>query len=113
MKNMPNNYLLKSCSLITTGLTNKKYVLTVDGYIPKMSRRKRMYHIKGEIYLVDTNILEKLDIHEGKDATYTRKRLIIDGDNGKQYCSYTYFNSSENGVEVAHGDYRLYTTFTV
>ncbi|HEY8890537.1 MAG TPA: gamma-glutamylcyclotransferase family protein [Clostridium sp.] len=79
--------------------------------------------VKGELYIIDSNILRKLDMLEGEGSLYIRKLISVVNDNGEAHECYTYvYNhdvsrkvkvSYENQpwVLVTRDDYVWYASF--
>lgn len=62
--------------------------------------------VKGEIYVVDKNILSNLDILEGEGSLYIRELIRVINDNNESQEAYTYvYNQGISGkVKVSYDD---------
>lgn len=109
MKGLWNEWLLETSEFITPGITEEKYLLTVsDQTIPKVSQRKQAYQIVGELYKVNSSVLEELDNHEGNGDVYFRTPIKVLGNDGCLYTADIYLNPSDDGEDLENGDYRKY-----
>lgn len=78
-----NHYLLNESEFICEAITKEKYpMVNTEIYFPYLiNRAGEGFHIKGEVYRIDTNTLALLDILEGYPEHYIREEIRLS-------CSY-------------------------
>lgn len=76
-KNKPNNHLLKNATFINDATTLEKYpLLKIHEYYPYLiDDINNGNYINGELYLINKDMLNKLDIFEGNE--FTRKKIEV------------------------------------
>jgi gamma-glutamylcyclotransferase (GGCT)/AIG2-like uncharacterized protein YtfP len=98
-----NHHLLKDSEFIGEGITKEKYSLYADE-IPYVVKEP-LTQIKGELYIVDDETLERLDLLEGHPSFYTRELVDVIVDN-KIYKAWIYFYPAPEGELIKSGDYK-------
>lgn len=106
MKNLWNHYLLKTSLYIGKYKTVEKHILYIDGNIPYLSSLQQKYNIKGELYDVSVEILKEIDLLEDEGDWYTRKKILLIGEDGKIIEAQAYYNDNiKNEKEIDTDDY--------
>lgn len=65
------------------------YSLYVDG-MPHLIKEKTDKAVKGELYLVDEDVLNSLDYLEGHPVTYKREIIDVFNEKGKKLLAWAY-----------------------
>ena len=68
----------------------------------------RIYKIEGELYNISDTDLIDVDIHEGNEFFYFRRKIKVVDNNNEEYIAYTYFNSLGDGITLDNGNYKNY-----
>lgn len=103
MRGYGNNCYLSNAKFINKAQTKNLYSLHVLGGIPLLHDDEELYHIHGEVYAVNNNILANIDELEGNGEWYNRRQEII-------YCdeivmnAWIYFNN-EVGIRLKDGNF--------
>tara|TARA_R110000744_G_scaffold161885_1_gene278462 strand:- start:758 stop:1159 length:402 start_codon:yes stop_codon:yes gene_type:complete len=71
-----NNILLSQSTLLGPGVTENLYAMYEDG-IPYVSKSSEQSQISGEVYMVDSQSLDNLDLLEGHPRWYKREKTKI------------------------------------
>ena len=71
-----NNILLSQSTLLGPGVTESLYAMYEDG-IPYVSKSSEQSQISGEVYMVDSQSLDNLDLLEGHPRWYKREKTKI------------------------------------
>jgi gamma-glutamylaminecyclotransferase len=93
-----NNFLLEDATLVGKGKTTDKYPLIIrQGGLPFMLYKKNQgYNVEVELYLVNKNILRRLDILEGHPEWYRRREVSVTIDEiDTPITAWIYFGPSE------------------
>lgn len=98
-RGFPNSHLLKDAEMAGHFETEEKYPLVVGGefYSPYLLNIEGKGHnVRGEVYRVDDDMLEKLDELERVGVNYTRKAVNVRNSRGEKVevlaylkCNYT------------------------
>jgi gamma-glutamylcyclotransferase (GGCT)/AIG2-like uncharacterized protein YtfP len=108
MKNYWNHFYLDNATFISNCKTVKDYSLVLNGKIPFLNRINRIYKIEGELYNISDTDLIDVDIHEGNEFFYFRRKIKVVDNNNEEYIAYTYFNSLGDGITLDNGNYKNY-----
>ncbi len=94
-KGFSNHFLLEKSLFLGNAESVEKYALYIGEY-PVVNEYEKVSTIKGEVYLVDLETLEKLDILEECPEYYYRKMIKVKlHENGEIINAYIYFNNIE------------------
>ena len=74
-----NHYLLENAEFICEATTKDKYpMVNIEESFPYLINNKgEGYHVQGEVFKIDANILAILDILEGYPEFYTREVIQV------------------------------------
>lgn len=72
-KNFPNFSYLKDAKYLYDAYTIDKFNMIDFGHYPGLVKNSKGYPVKGEVYEIDKNILEEIDILEGYPSFYNRE----------------------------------------
>jgi gamma-glutamylcyclotransferase (GGCT)/AIG2-like uncharacterized protein YtfP len=109
LRGMRNNARLKGGHYLCDAVTVNKYRMTVGFWrqtnlpVPYVDPRRRTHHIKGELWLVDRELLSHVDKKEGHPTFYHRNKAAIRTENGKEVRAWVYFMTRAEGRWVARG----------
>ncbi len=108
LKRNHSNYrsYLTSSKYIGSGVTSKKYPLVIEGLPYLIEDEGKGYNVEVDVFGVDDNTLDSLDMLEGHPTWYRRKEVDVIA-NGKTYTCWIYFNIRE----TADGR-QLHSTYT-
>ena len=98
-----NHHILENSRFIGLAITKDKYSLFADGipYVVKIP----LTQIKGEVYEVDSDTLERLDALEGHPNFYKRELIDVILD-GKTIKAWIYFYPYKKGKLIESGDFK-------
>lgn len=105
-----NHPLLSEAMFVGTAKTKNKYPLVIRNWgLPFLINKPNVgYNVEVEIYLIDQDMLNRLDILEGHPDWYRRKRrkfiLLEDGYDKLEMEAWVYFGPDEN-LDVGGGVY--------
>ena len=86
--------------------TTEKFKMTSDGKVAYVNQNFEESQITGELWEVDSRLLQHIDINEGHPLWYERK--LVDVDNGEK--AYLYFNNRSVGKHnIKDGDFRVFS----
>jgi len=108
MKDLWNHGLLETSIYLGEFQTTDKYVLSIDGKIPYLSSKQKLYHVNGELYEVSPEYLKNIDKLEYEGDWYHRKEISIVARNSERdnpIIAQAYFNDDE-GIVFSSGNYR-------
>ena len=103
-----NHYFLEGAEFIGKAITVDKYSLYVKGFIPYVLKSPKISNIKGEVYLVNEDTLQKIDILEGHPYEYKREKIKVkleDSDEVIHAWMYFYKDTEEPGILIPEGIY--------
>jgi len=109
MKGYGNNALLKDAKFVGKGISLNKYCMLASG-IPFVNPNEPVSNIKGEVYELNDEQLERADRLEGHPNWYYRSPIKVMMENGDIITAEIYFNETDrSGLSVIkNGDYRSY-----
>jgi len=99
-----NNGLLRESEFISNAVTEKEYALYVEG-IPYVSKDEKVSRITGEVWSVDDNTLQRIDLLEGHPSWYVRELISVMLPNLDIVKAWIYFNPNYRGRLTESGDY--------
>ncbi|MDQ7056677.1 MAG: gamma-glutamylcyclotransferase family protein [Persephonella sp.] len=99
-----NHSFLGNSRFLGYGKTKEKYSLYADS-IPYVVKEP-LTQIKGEIYEVDDETLQRLDELEGHPSFYKRELVDVITEDGKLIKAWIYFYPYKNGHLIQSGDYK-------
>ena len=107
-RGMKAHFFLEDSTFVGTALTFEKYLLTSTRY-PFLSKAKQLCHVKGEVYEIDQELLERLDQYEGAPDYYQREIIKVRLDGSEEIKEVqAYFCESEVGTKIhENGEYLL------
>lgn len=98
-----NNYLLSEAKYLGSGTTKDKYGLykATNGSFPFMITSKQNGRIPGELYEIDKDTEDELDILEGYPNLYIKKDIVVicEKDN-KEVIAKTYIKNEKNYKDI-------------
>ena len=102
-----NNYLLKGAECLGGAKTVEKYALYEQG-IPYVVKSEPVAQIQGEVYLVDSATLARLDQLEGHPGWYYRELIpvILDRDIYQLLSAWIYFYPYPKGRLLPDGQFK-------
>jgi gamma-glutamylaminecyclotransferase len=103
-KECGNHYLLNHSKFFGTAKTKDRYALYASE-IPFLSRAKSVSQVTGEVYVVDTATLKRLDQLEGHPDWYRREQAEVVLDDGTELSAWVYFNDAPQGKLIESGDF--------
>lgn len=108
-KGFGNHRLLSGAVFVGEAVTVNNYALYVSG-IPYAYKEETISKIHGELYLVDRETLQSLDMLEGHPDWYRREEVMINLKNNTSTFSdlisaWLYFSLSPSGSLVEGGVY--------
>jgi len=108
MQGMRNHSYMEKGKFIGSTQTKNGYELMYNGSIPA-AREGGSDAIKGEMYEVEDEVLDQLDIIEGVQVDlYERKDIEVDGKEAVIYLGGEKMFSSDSWERVPDGDFRAY-----
>ncbi|MFW6179638.1 MAG: gamma-glutamylcyclotransferase family protein [Desulfohalobiaceae bacterium] len=99
-----NHKLLQNARYIGKGQSRRRFSLYVDDY-PYVLKTGETSSIKGEVYEVDQQTWQEVDILEGHPNWYCRERQEILLDSGGTVLAWMYFFPEARGQLIPCGDY--------
>jgi gamma-glutamylcyclotransferase (GGCT)/AIG2-like uncharacterized protein YtfP len=104
MKGMRNHVYLEKATFLQEAQTAPEYELLYNGSIP--AARAGSEPVKGELYEVDDETLNSLDVlEEVSSKLYEKKDVTIDGKKATIYLGGNIFNF-DTWEKIPDGDYR-------
>ena len=104
LKYRGSNYYsyLTSSEMVSSGYTKDKYPLIVDGLPYLLSKKGVGHNVDVDVFLVDKETMEDVDILESHPQWYKREKIDIELTNGDVVSAWTYFNDTikDTGVHV-------------
>lgn len=101
-KNNKYNYMLENSKMVSKGVTLDKYPMIDAEYYPYIYFEKdKGFNVKGELYRVSLELLNRLDIFEGNE--YIRKEIKIkkiDNEFNQIVDAYVYFSNPLNQHKI-------------
>ncbi|MDF1565296.1 MAG: gamma-glutamylcyclotransferase [Deltaproteobacteria bacterium] len=85
-------------------MTDELYAMYAER-IPYVVKDEPVTPIRGEVYAVDPETLERLDSLEEHPRWYRRQEITVTLDNGESVTAWLYFCPTPRGVPVPSGDY--------
>jgi len=110
MRGYWNDLYLENAKFICECKTVEDYSLILKGQIPFLNSLNKLYKISGELYDVSDEDLKDIDILEGNESFYFRRKMNVIGDDNKEYEVYAYFNSIQDGITLSEGNFKKYIT---
>lgn len=99
-----NSSLLRGSKLVSMAETEQKYALYVEG-IPYAVKEEAVSRIIGEVWSIDSDTLQRIDLLEGHPNWYERELINVILTDTDTMRAWIYFNSSPRGRLVVSGDY--------
>ena len=103
----PNHHLLAGARLWMIGKTAKRFRMYCNGYFPMITLDREGYPIRGEVYQVTPQILERLDRLEGVPHHYYRDSVTVVNANWNRCVAYVYVHAGliTDQTEVPSGNW--------
>ena len=98
---------LEDSKFMGRGKTKDKYPLVVSGLPYLIEKKGKGHNVEVEVYKVDDETLNRLDILEGHPDWYKRKQIDIKLTTGAVVSAWIYFNLSQS--EQGHVYHKSYT----
>lgn len=99
-----NHHLLRNAQLMGLARTTEFYALYRD-VIPYVVQGREISPILGEVYQVDQETFEQLDLLEGHPDWYVRERKVVRLESGEELGAWIYFFPQPKGELVPSGDF--------
>ena len=99
-----NSRLLRESELVSIAKTDGKYALYVEG-IPYAVKKEEVSRIIGEVWSVNSDTLQSIDLLEGHPNWYVRELINVILTDANMLRAWIYFNPSPRGRLVESGDY--------
>ncbi len=103
-----NHYYLEKAEFVGEATTVEKFSLYVKGFIPYVLKSPKVSYIKGEVYLIDEETLQNIDLLEGHPYEYYREKTLVRLiKNNKTLLAWMYFYkpTKEPGILIPDGIY--------
>jgi gamma-glutamylcyclotransferase (GGCT)/AIG2-like uncharacterized protein YtfP len=91
-RGLRNHCFLEGAAYLGRGRTCGRFALHPGPGYPFASRTLRLYPLEGEVYEVDSLILEKLDRLEEHPREYRREMLAVELEQGQIVQAWTYLH---------------------
>lgn len=89
-----HDYFLAEAMYLGQGLTINKYPLQIHSGLPYLFDEPNKGHqVSVEIYCVDDEMLDQLDMLEGHPQHYKRQQISVDMDDGSTEVAWVYFSA--------------------
>ena len=99
----PYHHLMSACEYLGTRKTLPKYELVNIGHYPGLLSRGNTA-VTGDLYLVDSETLDKLDEYEGYPEDYSREYVDLVG--SEQAVAYMYRLNTDDCSIISSGDWK-------
>ena len=103
LRGLSNHTILAQARFLGAARTKEAYALYMDAY-PKVIRDETVSSIGGELYLVDSLTLARLDDLEDHPFEYRREQISVIMDDGEETLTWIYFHPQPGGYLLAGGD---------
>lgn len=109
LRGMRNHDRMEGAVLLGEFKTVKKYRMTAGNYhdtlyaVPYVDPSRPTHHIRGEVYLIDDELLATLDRFEGHPRFYVRKEIAVYNHGGHILHVWIYFNGNTKGHYLVRG----------
>jgi len=104
------HYVIQGCTYVGNYKTPAAFKLVDLGAFPALVRSEKGIEVTGEVYRVDDDILNYLDVIEGVNrGLYTRERVIVHDQKGDTIDVWAYIANHVgrlSGVEIKSGVWR-------
>lgn len=99
-----NHHYLSESEFLGKAITKKRYALYSDG-IPFLVKEPPVSRIKGELYEVDSETLENVDLLEGHPSVYRREKIVVILEDGREVEAWAYFYPHPRGELLRSGEF--------
>ena len=102
-----NHHFLSGSRFLGAGRTTKKYAMHSEGGIPFVVENEPVSNIYGELYSVNSAVLDNLDRLEGHPNWYQRKEvdIFLDGGACSTVRAWMYFIPHHSGKLITTGQF--------
>ncbi len=105
-KGFGNHSYLKGARFLGRARTKHRYALYEDG-VPFLVKTPPIAQVKGEVYEVSEEILERIDKLEGHPTVYRREKIeVVMEENGKVVKAWVYLFPYARGKLIRDGEFK-------
>ncbi len=105
-KGFCNHHFLEKSRFLGKAETLNKYALYLKDYYPFVTEYEKISIIKGEVYQINQQQLQQIDILEEVPDYYYRKLIKVKLiDSSKITDAFIYFNNIEKGILIKSGEF--------